>query len=75
MNKFRYYVIFVYYFTKYTWFYPIKAKYEVPTIFEHFNKLTEIFFQTNFKTVYIDGGGEYQSLAHTLAKFGIQHLT
>ena len=75
IDGFRYYIIFVDYFTKYTWFFPLKLKSDVPTVFEQFKNLIENFFDAKIKTVYSDGGGEYQALSHTLKRFGIQHLT
>ncbi|KAK0605807.1 hypothetical protein LWI29_030936 [Acer saccharum] len=70
----RYYVIFVDYFSKYTWLYPLKHKSDVPLVFKRFKTLVENFFNTQIKTVYSDGSGEAQSLGHVLANFGIQHL-
>ena len=73
-DHYRYYVIFVDYFTKYTWLYPLKHKSDVTSIFECFKTIVENYFATTIQTVYSDGGGEYQSLSHVLSHFGIQHL-
>ena len=73
-DKFRFYVIFVDYFTKYTWLYPLHHKSDVSTVFTNFRKLVENFFQSSIKTVYSDGGGEYQALTSCLSACGIQHL-
>ncbi|KAK0580290.1 hypothetical protein LWI29_000376 [Acer saccharum] len=73
-DNFCYYVIFVDYFSKYTWLYPLKQKSEVPHVFRQFRALVENFFATNIKTVYSDGSGEAQSLGIDLKNMGIQHL-
>ena len=59
---------------KNTWFYPLKQKFDVTSIFEWFKNIIENFFDTSSQTVYSNGGGEYQSLSHTLSHFGIQRL-
>ncbi|KAK0606765.1 hypothetical protein LWI29_004059 [Acer saccharum] len=73
-DKNKYYVIFVDYFSKYTWLYPLKNKSDVPTVFRRFKLLVENFFNTRIKTVYSDGSGETQSLGLDLQNLGIQHL-
>ncbi|KAK0588332.1 hypothetical protein LWI29_038180 [Acer saccharum] len=70
----RYYVLFVDYFSKYTWLYPLKNKSKVPQVFRRFKALVENFFHTKIKTVYTDGSGEAQALGHDLQIMGIQHL-
>ncbi|KAK0572541.1 hypothetical protein LWI29_033229 [Acer saccharum] len=73
-DKNKYYVIFVDYFSKYTWLYPLKNKSDVPIVFRRFKLLVENFFNTRIKTVYSDGSGEAQSLGLDLQNLGIQHL-
>ena len=73
-DHYCYYVIFVDYFTKYTWLYPLKHIFDVPSIFECFKTIVEHYFATTIQTIYSDGGGEYQSLSHVLSHFGIQYL-
>ena len=63
-DRYRYYVIFVDYFTKS----------DFSVVFDQYKKFVEIFFQKSIKTVYSDGAGEYQSLNHYLSHQGIQHL-
>lgn len=41
IDGFRYYIIFVDHYTKYIWFFPLKAKSDVYTIFPPFQKLVE----------------------------------
>ncbi|KAK1548933.1 hypothetical protein Q3G72_011402 [Acer saccharum] len=73
-DNFRYYVIFVDYFSKYTWLYPPKHKSDVPHVFKRFRALVENFFNSKIKTVYSDGSGEAQSLGIELKNMGIQYL-
>ena len=74
-NGFKYYVIFVDHFTKYIWFYPIKNKSDVKEVFLRFKAIVEKYFETSINTLYTDNGGEYISLASSLSKHGISHLT
>ena len=73
-DNFRYYVVFVDYYTKYSWFYPLNAKSEVKPTFIRFQTLVEKYFDCKIKTLYSDGGGEFQALSAHLAESGIQHL-
>lgn len=73
---FKYYVIFVDDFSKFTWFYPLKLKSDFYTVFLRFQTLVETQFQTAIKQFQSDGGGEFisnQFLRH-LASRGIKHL-
>ena len=74
-NGFKYYVIFIDHFTKYIWFYPVKHKSEVKTVFIRFKAITENHFHSSIKTLYSDNGGEYIALANFLFTSGISHLT
>ena len=63
INGFRYYVIFVDHFTRFTWLYLLKSKFEVFSKFILFKALVETQFSTKIKTLRFDGGGEYTSTA------------
>ena len=71
----RYYLIFIDHYTKYIWFYPIKAKSCVKSIFPQFKNLVEKRFQATIKSLYSDNGGEYISLKPFLSLHGISHYT
>jgi transposase InsO family protein len=71
----RYYLIFIDHYTKYIWFYHIKAKSCVKSIFPQFKNLVEKRFQTTIKSLYSDNGGEYISLKPFLSLHGISHYT
>ena len=74
-DNFKYYVIFVDHFTKYTWLYPLKKKSDTLDIFIRFRALVENFFKREIIQVFSDNGGEYVKLHHYLTSNGISHLT
>lgn len=74
-DKYSYYVLFVDYFTKYTWLYPISHKSDVATIFPQFKLLVEKFFQHPIVSLFSDNRGEYQGLLLYLQIHGISHYT
>lgn len=72
---YKYYVIFVDYFTKYTWCYPLKQKYDVKDIFKRFKIIVEKHFDNSIKTFYFDNRGEFIALRDFLSINDIAHLT
>ncbi|CAA7029023.1 unnamed protein product [Microthlaspi erraticum] len=75
LDNFKYYVIFVDHYTRYTWLYPLKQKSHVKETFMAFKSFVENRFQTKIGTLYSDNGGEYVALRAYLATHGISHLT
>ena len=75
VDGFKYYVIFVDHFTKYTWLYPLKTKSQVAHIFPVFKTLVENRFKTKITTLYSDNGGEFLALKEFLSEYGISHHT
>lgn len=73
-NK-SYYVIFIDFYTKYTWLYTLKNKNEVLDIFKIFHPLIERHFECKINSLYTDGGGEFVGLRSYLQSHGIEHLT
>ena len=73
--SYKYYVIFVDDFTRFTWLFLLKHKSEVFTVFLHFKALVENQFRSKLKTLRIDGGGEYTSnhFKSFCLDHGIQH--
>lgn len=57
------------------WFYTLKTKSDVKTIFPQFKALVENRFQSKIKTLYSDNGGEYVGLKSFLTQHGISHFT
>ncbi|KAK1441497.1 hypothetical protein QVD17_07436 [Tagetes erecta] len=75
IDGFTYYVVFVDYYSKYVWLYPIKRKSDVSIIFPQFKLLVEKFFQTQIISIFTDNGGEYIGLLPFLQSMGISHYT
>ena len=59
VDDFRYYVLFVDHFTRFTWLYLLKSKSKVFSKFIEFKAMVETQFSTKIKTLRSDGGGEY----------------
>lgn len=75
IDGYKYYVIFVYHYTRYIWFYPLKRKSHVHDVFLCFKALVENRFKHKIVTLYSDNGREYHSLNDFLSINGISHLT
>ncbi|KAL4554102.1 hypothetical protein LXL04_039780 [Taraxacum kok-saghyz] len=75
IDEYKYYIIFVDHFTKYTWLYPLKHKSDSLNTFIRFQKLVENFFQLKIKQLFSDNGGEYVKMSSHLSSCGISHLT
>ena len=75
VDGYLYYVVFVDYYSKYVWLYPIKSKSDVAKIFPQFKLLVEKFFQTPIISLFTDNGGEYIGLTPFLQSTGISHYT
>lgn len=71
---YKYYVIFMEYFTRYMWFSYFQHKSNVLDIFIHFKALIEKHFQSLIITLYTNNGSEYILLCSFLATNGISHL-
>ena len=75
VDNYRYYVVFVDHFTRYSWLYPSKTKSQVRDVFTAFKALVESKFNLKIGTLYSDNGGEYMALKSFLSAAGISHLT
>lgn len=75
IDGYKYYVIFVDYFTHYVWLYPFHWKSEVCDTFLRWKALVEKIFQHNLIFSYSDNGGEYVALWDFFATNGVSHLT
>lgn len=60
-QSFKYYVIFVDNFSRFSWIYPLKLKSEFYSIFLMFQKLVENQHNCKIQTFQCDGGGEFIS--------------
>ena len=74
-SGFRYYVIFIDDYSRYTWLYPLKLKSDVFSTFIKFKTEMENKFQRKIQTFQTDGGGEYinNNFKSYLEKHGIHH--
>ena len=63
---YKFYAVFVDDFTRFSWFYPLKAKSEFFSTFSVFQKQVENQFDAKIKEFQSDGGGEFTS--HALKK-------
>lgn len=77
IKGFRYYVLFVNHYTRFTWLYLLRSKSEVSTKFVHFKDLIENQFSAKIKIFKSNGGGEYtfNEFKNYLLQQGIIHQT
>ncbi|KAM2607610.1 hypothetical protein TB2_036145 [Malus domestica] len=75
VHGFRYYIIFVDDFTKYSWLFPLKYKSEAFAIFTQFKSMIENLLSTKIVTLRSDSGGEFLSTQFStfLRDHGISH--
>ncbi|KAL1209241.1 Retrovirus-related Pol polyprotein from transposon RE1 [Cardamine amara subsp. amara] len=74
-DNYKYYLILVDHYTRYSWLYPLKAKSDVKETFIRFKSLVENRFKHKIGTFYSDNGGEFIALRSFLDTNGISHLT
>ncbi|PKU62264.1 Retrovirus-related Pol polyprotein from transposon TNT 1-94 [Dendrobium catenatum] len=71
MDSFRYYVIFIDDFTRFSWLYLMQSKQETLSKFKLFQQLIRTQFHTTPKALRSDGGGEF--ISHEFTNFLHQH--
>jgi hypothetical protein len=62
INGNRFYVSFIDAYSRYTWFYPIQAKFDVMPTFLQFQTMVERLLNSKIISVQSDWGGEYRTL-------------
>jgi hypothetical protein len=73
IGRFKYYVSFIDDFSKFTWIYLIKHKFEVFQCFHDFHNLVERLFDRKILAMQTDWGGEYHKLNTFFQRIGISH--
>ena len=75
VNGYKYYVLFVDHFTRFTWLYLLTNKSEVYSKFVPFHAMVNTQFSFTIKTLRSDGGGKYtsKSFESFLSSNGIHH--
>lgn len=61
VQSFKFYVVFVDDYSRYSWFYPLKFKSDFFGVFKQFQSLVENQFNKKIKVFQSDGGGEFTS--------------
>ena len=75
VQGFRYYIIFIDNFSRFSWLYPLKRKSDVFSVFKSFQSMVENQFERKIQIFQSDGGGEFvntEFVSH-LAQCGIKH--
>ena len=75
IDGYKYYLVIVDLYTRYTWLYPLKLKSQVHDTFIRFKVLVENRFKHKIGTLYSDNGGEFIALRQFLSTHCITHLT
>jgi hypothetical protein len=66
-SDFKYYVVFIDDWSRFTWIYPLHRKSEVFENFIKFKLLVENQFSTKIKRIQLDGGGIYLNLVSIIS--------
>ena len=75
IDNYKYYLVLVDHYSRYTWLYPLKMKSQVRETFIAFKALVENRFNNTIGTLFSDNGGEFIALRSFLSAAGISHLT
>lgn len=75
VDGFKYYVLFVDHYTKYSCLFPLLNKSDICQNFLQFKPLVESFFRFNVIYVFSNIGGEYKKLIPIFNLMGISHYT
>jgi hypothetical protein len=73
VRRFKYYVSFIDDYSKFTWLYLLKNKFDVFQKFCDFKKFVELLFNKKIVAIQSDGGGEYKKLTSFFERMGIAH--
>lgn len=70
-TNFRYYIYFLYDFSRFTWLFPLKQKSDALAAFIQFKRLVENQFERQIKQLRSDWGGEFQAFTNLVQEHGI----
>jgi hypothetical protein len=73
IGRYTYYVSFIDDYSKYTWIYLLKKKFDVFSVFQGFQRLVERKFNRKLLSMQSDWGGEYEKLNSLFQQIGITH--
>jgi hypothetical protein len=73
-SRYKYYVSFIYDFSKFMWIYLLKTRSEFFQRFHEFQALVERLFDQKIIAMQTDWGGEYGKPNSFFHKIGISHL-
>lgn len=71
MDGYKYYLIIVDEFTRYSWIYPLKAKSDVATVLSQFITFIDRQFTNKVKVIQCDNGGEFTVMRDRCVQLGI----
>lgn len=74
-DNYKYYVVIIDHFTRYSWLFPLKKKSQVKDTIIAFTNLVENHFNMRMSTFYSDNGGEFVALRQFFQSKGISHFT
>ena len=75
IDNYKYYLVLVDHYLRYTWLYPLKLKSQVLETFKAFRAQLENYFSAKISTLYSENGGELVAMRKFLFEAGISHLT
>lgn len=73
-DSYQFYVIFIDNFTKYTWLFSIKHKYDIICVFNKFKTIVEKYFNTSIVSYYSDNIGEFIKIISYFQQHRISRL-
>ncbi|KAK4276114.1 hypothetical protein QN277_019103 [Acacia crassicarpa] len=73
LDGYKYYIHFTDAFSRYVWFYPLRAKSEAYATFLSFKAMVELQFHTSILAVQSDSGAEFLKIGKYLHEHGILH--
>jgi len=73
-SNFKYYVLFIDDYNRFTWIFPLKQKSETIHAFTQFKSLVENQSNKKIKALQCDGGGEFKLVQKIAVESGIQFI-